>query len=238
VKRPFFRREVYEHEYEQRAGRPLAISPLSFKLFAGFVAAVLVAIGCLLYWGRYTNERAVPGYLLPSEGLVTIKSPQRGTIIARYVHLGDHVRKGQKLYEIALQRSTAETANVNAALVKQYNSELQGVRSRIALAKQLQTSKVAQLQGEQRNLKAEYRSLGTQLQTEQAILALAKKNLARYQKLVRAGMVSKTNFQKIQQKMLSQQAAVEEIGKDRIELRTQLDQIPAQFAQAKTNCRK
>jgi membrane fusion protein len=121
------------------------------------------------------------------------------------------------------------------ARIAQKDSELQGVQSRIALAKQLQTSKVAQLQGEQRNLKAEYQSLRTQLQTEQAILALARKNLARYRKLAGTGMVSKTDFQKIQQKMLTQREAVEEIGKTRIELRTQLDQIPAQLAQAKTN---
>ncbi|MGH9439883.1 MAG: HlyD family secretion protein, partial [Terriglobia bacterium] len=125
--------------------------------------------------------------------------------------------------------------NVNVALVKQYDSELQGIQSRIALAKQLRASKLAQLESEHHDLKSEYQSLGTQLQTEQAISALTKKNLARYRKLVHSGMVSKSDFQQVQQKMLTQKEGVEEIKKTRIELRTQLDQIPAQLAQAKTD---
>jgi len=171
---------------------------------------------------------------LPSLGVVTVHAPQRGTIVARYVQLGDHVRKGQKLYQLELMRSTLKTANVNSALLQQYGAQLQSIQSQIKIARYLKTSKVAQLQARQRDLSAEKKALAGQLRTQSAILALAQDNLSRYKSLSRTGMVSPSDLQKIQQKMLTQKATVQQIKKTRIELRTQLDQIPTEISQAKS----
>jgi membrane fusion protein len=230
-----FRKEALEHQEARRFGSGIALSPLSFKLVTVFVLIIVVAIGCFLYWGSYSNKKTVAGYVLPSKGVVTVHAPQRGTIVARYVDLGDHVRQGQKLYQIELERSTLKTADVNAALLAQYGAQVKSIQNQMELAKRLKASKVAQLQSQQRDLKVEYGHLGGQLKTEKAILALARKNLSRYQQLARTGMVSKSDLQKARQKALAQQATNQELEKNRIALHTQIDQIPAEISQAQTN---
>ncbi|MGH8160997.1 MAG: HlyD family secretion protein, partial [Gammaproteobacteria bacterium] len=67
----------------------MLVSPLAFKVFSLFAAVIIIAIGCLLYWGTYTNKQTVVGYILPSKGVVTVYAPQFGTVVARYVNLGE-----------------------------------------------------------------------------------------------------------------------------------------------------
>lgn len=230
-----FRSEVTEHQRAQRLGEPLLITPLSFKVLTALVAAVVIAIGCFLYWGTYTTKQTVAGYILPSKGVVTVYAPQFGTIVERYVHLGERVRKGQKLYEIALQRSTLNTSNVNAALLKQYDAQLQSIEVQRKQAEQLGTAKVTQLLGQQRDFRSEYKNLGGEFQTEKAILKLAEDNLARYQSLARTGMVSKSGLQKIQQQVMTQKSQVEQIDSKMAALIAQLNQIPAEISETKSN---
>lgn len=108
-----FRIEAYEHKAARRFGEALIISPLSFKILSLFVTDLIVAIGSFLYWGRFDNKQTVPEYILPSMGIVTIHAPQRGTVVVRYVDFGTHVRKGQKLYQFELLRSTLKTENID-----------------------------------------------------------------------------------------------------------------------------
>lgn len=229
-----FRREAVEQHQSRRFGSSLSITPLSFKLFAAFVLLLVAAIGSFLYWGSYDNKQTVSGYILPSLGVVTVHAPQRGTIMERYVELGDHVSKGQKLYRIASRRSTMKTQNVNAVLLKKYNAQLQNIQAHIKSSKRLKTAKVAQLEAQKYNLGIERKRVAERLKTEYAILTLTRNNVSRYQKLARTGMVSKSDLQKVQQKMLTQQTAVGQIKKTQIVLRSQIEQIPAEISQIKS----
>lgn len=230
-----FRREALEQRQARRFGSPLAIAPLSFKLFTAFVLLIVAAIGCFLYWGTYTNKQTVTGYILPSKGLITLYAPQRGTLVARYTHLGETVHKGEPLYKITLQRSTQTTANVNAALMKNYDTRIAGIRSRSRLAKSLETTKIAQLRSQQHDLQLESRRLQDQLKTQRAILALAKKNYSRYRTLAHTGMVSQSDLQKQRHALLTQQATVEQLEQSAVKLHDQLDQIPGQMAATRSN---
>jgi membrane fusion protein len=230
-----FRKEALKQHTSPRFGSGLALPPLSFKVFTVFVCLIVVAVGSLLYWGNYADKKTVVGYILPSSGVINVRAPQRGTIVSSYVQLGDHVHKGQKLYRLKLLRSTLNTTNVNSALLNHYDDRLKSVRAQIKIAKRLKAAKIAQLERQQSDLKAERKQLDDQLHTANAISALVQDNLSRYKRLAKKGMVSKSGLQEVQRKVLTQKATVQQIEKTRLELRTRLDQIPAEISQVKAD---
>jgi len=226
----FFRHEVVDHKASLHNGQPLFVSPPPFKLLACVVSLLLIALGCYLYWGAYTNEQVVVGYLLPSKGLITVNAPQRGTVVIRYAHLGEHVKQEQKLYEIVTERSTQGTSDVNAALIQQYATQIEGLHTRIHLARQSEAANLTKLRRQAHDLKGQIQGLTTEVGTERALLALAKKNVTRYRTLAHTGMVSQSDLQSVLSKALAQQSTSEQTEQQKAQLQAQLNQIPAEIA--------
>ncbi|MGH2506800.1 MAG: HlyD family secretion protein [Ktedonobacteraceae bacterium] len=230
-----FRREALEHQKTRKLPEAITISPLSFKLLAAFVAGLLAAIGCLLYWGTYTNKQTVTGYIRPSKGLLTIYAPARGTVVNRYVHLGDHVRDGEKLYKITVERSTSNAVDVNVALIEQYEKELEGIYTRIKVARAALATKVATFKQKQQDVDSQIKQLKEQLRTDKLLLTLAEDNQKRYRSLARKGMISQADLQKVAVVTLSRQSVVEQIELNILQMESQLRQMPAQIAGTKTD---
>lgn len=225
-----FRQDVFDHQAAEREGKPLVVSPLSFRLIAGGVAAFLLGFGCLLFWGTYTNQQTVNGYLLPSRGLATVHSPKQGMVRARYVKLGDQVHKGQKLYKIEVRQSTSHTADVNAVLRHKYASELSDVADRMHLAKQHEASSIAGLKNKREGLRQQLQALRSHLKTEQALYKLAQKNVARYRPMASQGIVSGLKLQQQLAMELSDKAAIEQLHQDEASLESQIKAFPEKLA--------
>lgn len=115
--RSLFRNEALEYMQAQNTDVPRLASPLSLKIFSAFIAMLIIASGCLFYWGTYTRKQMVHGYLISSKHVITVNAPQTGVVVKSYVELGDHVHKNQKLYLISSNQGLQQDRKSNATTI-------------------------------------------------------------------------------------------------------------------------
>src|ERR671921_543264 len=102
---PLFRPEVFGQPAARAYGEIILLRPVSLTVFL-FLALIFVASAVsFLVFAHYTNKARLAGILLPDRGLVKIFPPQTGTILECHVRNGQHIRKGEVLFEITSDRS-------------------------------------------------------------------------------------------------------------------------------------
>ena len=83
--RPLFRQEVVEFQQHARQwGRVVPLQPLSTRLTAWFITAIVAAIVTFLFFAQYARKETVTGYLTPASGTARVLAPQAGTVSEIY----------------------------------------------------------------------------------------------------------------------------------------------------------
>jgi membrane fusion protein len=149
-------------------GDVASLEPLSVKLTAWFLAAVVAVLFGFLFVAQYARKETAVGYLTPTKGTAKVFVPRRGTVKEVHVEEGQGVKEGQPLLTIETDQIAADGMDVNATqletlvlqkdlLAKNIKAEEQRAgseRERLtALARGLETE-ISQLQG-QINLQSE-----------------------------------------------------------------------------------
>jgi membrane fusion protein len=234
-----FRREVYEsaRSNAKADGVPLLIMPLSFTIGAICVVLVFLSTGCLLYWGSYTNKESVAGYVTTTNGLVTVYGSKAGIVSARYVHFGEKVSKGDKLYKISMERSTGDIQNVDEVLLEQLQEQLKDLKLQQELVKQQASVQIEGLVTKLSNINAELNATTSRAKTEVAILKLQKTAGHRYATLFKKKMIPRTVLDAAVEKTLSQSALVGQINETILGLKASRSDAEIAIKNAEINTR-
>lgn len=157
-----FRQEVLDSKKNNWYGKVLLISkiPAFFYVFFSFV--IFIGLVLFLVKGEYTRRINVIGEIITYPHVVDIFSPQQGYISERFVELGDHINKGDKLYTIDVDRMTA-SGNVS------YRN-ITGLKNQIAKTDEI----IAKLINNKQSVLA---NLNSQLSHYQQVLVESKKML-------------------------------------------------------------
>jgi membrane fusion protein len=73
------------------------------------------AVAWLVAYGEYTAHVALSGRLVPDRGVVDVRAPQHGTIVARFAEEGDHVARGDLMYVVSSERRNLADGTLVAA---------------------------------------------------------------------------------------------------------------------------
>ena len=92
-----FRKEVLEAQHGRLHGDVLIVTPLPLFVFTGLLVVTLLAAGTFALFGTYARAERVPGYLVPSKGLVKVASSRAGVLHHARVRVRDEVDAGQVL---------------------------------------------------------------------------------------------------------------------------------------------
>ncbi|RDE07646.1 HlyD family secretion protein [Pelagibacterium lacus] len=127
-----FRPESLEAKRHAWLGRPIVLSSLSTRVFAWFSILFVIAAILFVSLGSYTRRVEVAGIVMPVAGITRMTAPQGGWVIDIAVADGDEVRRGDVLYRIGVDITTAlgNTQDAISDILNAKRDELQAALER------------------------------------------------------------------------------------------------------------
>lgn len=183
------RMEVIDAQRQRNEGAIILARPVPLRLASLLGTSVLATLIALLVFGNYTSKERVTGQITPAGGSIKVIAPQFGRIIKRKAREGDHILKGQILFEISAERVGAN-GSVDARVVTQMEERRQQAQARSNAA-------LAQLEHQRRSFVAQRRVIEGEIVGHRGAISIqseliksARENLNRYITLAKTGFVS------------------------------------------------
>jgi membrane fusion protein len=199
-----FREEVLQAQSAQWLGSiRIARSP-GFVWVTGMALALAAALIVYAVLGEVTRKARLTGMLVPSGGLITVSTPQAGTVTELLVREGQVVTAGQPLMRLSSPRllASGDATLLNAQALAQRRAGLDTER---LLAQQQARQRQDALADRLRSLQTELRQAEGELETHRLRAELAAKSQARFEELGRSGFVSAAQTQQKHEELLDLQ---------------------------------
>jgi membrane fusion protein len=208
-----FRPEALEHQRQAWLGDMQLLRPLSLRLLTVTVLLVLAAVLAFLWWGEYTRKARVAGVLVPEQGVIRLLPPLEAVVLERHVVEGARVARGDVLFVLSLERSSAAgdtQASVQRSLRERERS-LADSASQQALLTQTQAAAIDQRLADMRRERGQ--RMAEALLHKQR-LTLAGDALARLESLRRDNFISAAQVQAKQEELLGLQAQLQALERE------------------------
>jgi len=201
-----FRKEVFEYKKHKLHGDVFLAGPVSFKIICGLLTALFVFGLTVILTGTYTRTERVPGYLVPTGGLVKIQAGRFGTVKSTQVNEGDLVRAGDIILEIEIAQLTAGDSSVEAQSLVALDKQRQNLENQVILEENQLLSEQSKIRAEMESTRLEIDSLKEQIALQKEITASAEAAYEDVQELISKGYISKSESERRRQAWLGQQA--------------------------------
>ena len=216
----FFRPEVMQSQASQWLGVVRLHRPLSFGIITA--SAIGVALLCMTFatWGEVNRKARVSGLLVSSLGSLNIAAPLAGVLVESKITEGQTVQAGDVLLVLNTERQSA-AGDTSALTLLHIEARKQTLSTERGL-RQLQTSQRSQvLEDRIRTLNAELLRMDEEQSLLENRITLAKRTLARSQKLASEGFLSEAQVQTNQEELIDLNSRQQ--AQARSELSTQRD---------------
>lgn len=180
--------------------------PTSTALISAVVVSLVFIIAAFLALGSYARMETVPGHIVPSEGLIKIRTPQFSILDELHVREGDEVSAGQLLATLKLDQATETGQSSESNILLILNNQMQSLDERIANQLALQQSTQAELALQKTALIAEKSFFSEQAQIKQNIYSHGLSTFDNLGPLIDEGFISDLEAKRQEQALLQQQA--------------------------------
>jgi membrane fusion protein len=199
-----FREEVLQARSAQWLGSIRIARPPGFAWVTAIALALAAALIAYAVLGEVTRKARLSGLLVPSGGLITVSTPQAGTVAELLVREGQVVSAGQALMRLSSPRLLAagDATLLNAQALARRRAGLATERS---LAQQQARQRQDALGDRLRSLRTELLQAEGELATHRLRAELAAKSQVRFEELGRSGFVSAAQMQQRHEELLDQQ---------------------------------
>lgn len=191
--------------------------PISNWIIVAATSIISCAALCFLLFGEVTKKTRVVGVTVAASGSVTIITPVTGILGEHYVRNGQHVSKGDKLFEISTTQNGRDgelSAIVgNQLLVRQQALDSE-YRARVALAQNNKSTLNQRLA----TLNAEEGHLAQEIQLAEKRGALARSSLDMYKNLQKDGFVSVLQLQQKQEELIDLESKFSSLERAKLQL--------------------
>ncbi len=166
------------------------------------LAGALVAFAA---WAQVTRKARVPGILVPQAGTLNLGAQAPGTVVARPVSEGQHVRRGELLFALDIGRSGPE-GEVGALVAHTLVQRTGSLRTELALRETQARQRQQALEERIRSLAAEERHAQSEVELAQQRTELAARSAERLRELAASGFVSAMQAQARHEELLELRA--------------------------------
>lgn len=212
-----FRTEVFEHRNGQFMGTVKLAQPISNWIIVAVASVISCAALCLLFLGDITKKTRVVGVTVAASGSVTIVTPVTGILGEHYVKDGQHVKKGDKLFEISTTQNGRDgelsTIVGNQLIVRQQALDSE-YRARLTLLQNNKSSLIQRLA----TLSAEEGHLSQEIVLADKRRALARGSLDMYKNLQKDGFVSILQMQQKQEELIDLDSRFSSLERAKLQL--------------------
>lgn len=230
--KPLFRSEMLDAQALSAYGEMLApIAPKAWLWVTGTVCMV-VAVVAYLVFGDYTKRVTVSGILLPHEGFIRVLPPMAGVVTDCFVHEGQFVRKGSRLFVVTDEREIAgDTRRLGAAVAEQIVER----RERLQLERDKTVSLAEESEDAARRrlvqLRSEAASADDELDLNRQHVATEEVNLERYRKLAASHFLSDVGLSEKVEELSDLRARVASTERMRAALTADIDAATSDLRQ-------
>lgn len=225
-----FRSQALSAQQPKWLGEIVLVRPISFA-FLTLLAVMFAGIVCaFLIWGNYTKRSTVTGQLTPDTGLLKVYVSQAGIVLEKHVAEGQVVKAGDVLYVLSSERQSSRLGDTQASISQQVELRQASLRDEMQKTRGLQQEERAGLNNKIAALKTELGQIASQIQGQQARVALSKESVARYQGLLDQDYISKEQLQQKQEELLDQDARLQSLQRDRISIGRELSAQQTELA--------
>jgi len=185
-----YRQGALNYRRHAWSGKALLLSGLPMWLVGSFTLLFFVFFTTVLIFGTYTRRINVTGELVSVPRAITIMSTQQGFIINRRDSPGEHVVKGQPLYEIDVSRATTSGV-VSHHQRQELEMQIRNVDNIIERQRENKRTTLDMLLKQQAHFaQAQQHSTEVIRKAEQG-LSIMKQNMDNYRRYQQSGLITK-----------------------------------------------
>jgi membrane fusion protein len=234
----FFRQEAVDFHRQRQWGEVVPLQPLPAKaLFIAVVVAVALIVG-FLFHAQYARKETVVGYLAPPAGAVRVFAPRPGTIQSVHVVEGQNVAVGQPLLTVSIDQTTADGANVDAAVLDALARQKVLLNERIATQERLEAAERRRLEAGIGGIEDEMAQLEAQIAAQEERVRITANRASAATHLCTQGVVSNDECKRRREAELEQMQSLAALGQDLVARRNErtaahlsLEQLPLATAE-------
>jgi membrane fusion protein len=229
-----FRQEVMDAEKNKMAGSVAVYCPPWRWLMIGVVVLITLAVLLFLCFGSYTKRETAIGALQPRDGVVGVTPTVAGVVTEVQVKEGALVKANAPLLVISSEVTTAmgQTRERVAEQLLLQRSKLEADLSGLTL---LDRETVQGLQQRQQMLQQQLSFASAMRSSRQRQAELASRQLGKMQQMQERGYATRQQLSEQENLLLDAQARLQDVERQRIELRQQIDQTQQQLREAPIN---
>lgn len=223
-----------EASQDRLHGEVVFSQPLSTKLFAGALFAILAIAAVWVSVGTYARIETVPGILVTDIPSAKVVAPQAGIVIDLRVQEGQLVEQGEPLLIINSDRETAAGGNVADRGIGALEERRQLTETQVLLAGTRASTERSRLTSVIGSAEDQAASLAEQVDLQTQVVASNQQIFDRVAEVVEQGFVSKVEFERRRQTLLSSQQSLANLKQRRIASLADAAQARSQLANVTT----
>jgi len=227
---PIFRKEVVEACQNRLHGEVVLSQPLSAKLWAGALFATLAIAAIWVSIGTYARIETVPGILVTDIPSAKVIAPQQGVIVDLKVAEGEVVEQGQTLLIIHSDLETAAGGDVAGRSIGALESRKQLTETQVALVGSRAAAERSRLLTLIAAAQDQASNLSEQIALQEKVVASNQEIFDRVAEVVEQGFVSKVEFERRRQTLLSSQQALANLKQRKTASLSEASQARSQLA--------
>lgn len=205
-------------------GEIVLIRPLSFTFFAIIALIFSVLSIAFIITVDYTSKVALPGQLLPEEGVIQIDAPQTGIVISRFTSEGKSVSRNEVLYVLSSDHESSLSGGTQKAISDSVRRKQLELEDQYKDALMVQQTDRAAIHDKINFLEKEENKLHSQLNKQQQRRSLASEVLMRRNELVARGFFSREAMALKEADLLDQDVKFDELQRSLLELQRETEE--------------
>jgi membrane fusion protein len=201
-----FRVAAIEARKQKLHGDVFLTTPLTFTTISFLLVLLLLVVLSVLFTGSYARTERVPGYLVPTGGVVKIQAGRFGTLKSLNVSEGDLVQAGDTILTVEAAQLMTGESSVEERSLQAIEEQRQNLKNQVTIEQNQLASEQSRMKAEMDALELEIISLKSQIVLQREITTSAETAYADVQELLGKGYISKAESERRRQTWLSQQA--------------------------------
>jgi len=225
-----FRREAVEHATDRLSGEVVFSQPLSVRIFAAVLFTIIAIAAAWLTIGSYARIETVPGRLVTDTPSAKIVARQTGVVTEMAVIEGQIVAAGDRLLVIDSDREAAAGGDVAGRGLGSIAAREELTQAQVSLTQSGAAAERDRLLAVITSAEDETASLIEQIALQEAVVASNKQIFDRIEEVVDRGFVSKIEFERRRQTLLSSQQSLSSLKQRKAASLSRASQARSQLA--------
>lgn len=189
-----FRKEYLEQQHQLDTGQILLLSGLNQRIVTFCCILLLLALLVLLIFGNYTKKTYLEGVIVPSAGLIVVKSTQDGVIEDTYVKDGQNVIKARGLLKINSELFNNKGESISQRLQYSLEEQLSSLKSQRDYEQLMNKSRIGDLESKIIHLDLGLESSRQSLEFAKQITIFKQQAMSGYRKLLKKNYISDLKY--------------------------------------------